>query len=157
VPAPTLTLADSPPAEDLAATLPATAVPSAAQPLALAELLLAQPATLLTVHTDTLAESPPVLPDGAATLCTPLLLAATDTAEAHAATLPDTPLPSPALPDSAQDATLARMISAPTTPSPQSPSAPPLLTLYHLLQRRDLCPSEELAAITSVPPHADSE
>ena len=157
MPAPTHTLADSALAEDLAATLPATAVPSAAQPQALAELLLAQPATLLTVHTDTLAESPLAPPDGAATLCTPLLLAVTDTADLHAATLPDTPLPSPALPDSAQEDTLARMISALTTPSPQSPSVPPLLTLYHLLPRRDLCPSEELAAITSVPPPADSE
>merc|ERR1711957_924525 len=100
-------------------------------------------------------------PDGAATLCTPLivplLLAVTDTADLHAATLPDIPLPSPALPDSAQEDTLARMISALTTPSPQSPSVPPLLTLCHLLPRRDLCPSEELAAITSVPPPADSE
>ena len=121
-----LLLADSPLAADLAATpvLPAAltllladsahALTSGAAHLslhaaplpALAELPLAPSATLSTVHTDTPAERALAHPDGAVTPFTVALLF---------------PHPCHALLDTALDATLVRMTSAPTTLSPHSP------------------------------------
>ena len=102
------------PAESaLALDLAAIPLPHAALTLLLADSALAltngaahPPTTLSTVHTDTPAERALAHPDGAVTPFTDALLF---------------PHPCHALLDTALDATLVKMTSAPTTLSPHSP------------------------------------